>query len=179
MKCRCCLTYSLACKRISTLNIAKLRTGFVPTYNSLHLVCSIAFEGRLLVIGFASGDIPKIPANLLLVKSCSAVGIYWGSYSMREPAAFFESIQETSKYLQEGKIKPAVGKAFSLAEVMTEGCMSWMERDGEGKGWSRGRSRSRCRSRSHFLLYPGNPQRPSSGTDLNKKRLEIREVVVA
>ena len=49
---------------------------------------SVAFEGRIAVIGFASGKIPKIPANLLLVKSCSAVGVYWGSYSQRYPEKF-------------------------------------------------------------------------------------------
>ena len=54
----------------------------------LYLYFSIAFEGRIAVVGFASGKIPKIPANLLLVKSCSAVGVYWGSYSYRYPEMF-------------------------------------------------------------------------------------------
>ncbi len=54
---------------------------------------SIAFEGRIAVIGFASGKIPQIPANLLLVKSCSAVGVYWGSNAQKNPKIFKASFK--------------------------------------------------------------------------------------
>ncbi len=54
--------------------------------------CSIAYEGRIAVIGFAGGTIPKIPANLLLVKCCSAVGVWWGNSAVKNPAAFQVSV---------------------------------------------------------------------------------------
>ncbi len=61
----------------------------------------INWEGRLVVIGFASGTIPQVPANLLLVKNISVVGLYWGAYLMRNPAAMREQIQELFSWTQE------------------------------------------------------------------------------
>ena len=60
---------------IKSIYISRINLYFIVLFFD-----SIAFEGRLLIIGFASGDIPKIPANILLVKAVSAVGVYWGSY---------------------------------------------------------------------------------------------------
>ena len=80
---------------------------------------SIAFEGRIAVIGFAGGDIPKIPANILLVKSCSAVGVYWGSYSIRHPGAFRESVENVLQLLGERKINPHYSAKFKLDQVST------------------------------------------------------------
>src|SRR3954464_14305867 len=54
---------------------------------------SIAWRGRLLVVGFAAGEIPKIPLNLTLLKGCSIVGVFWGDFTRREPQHFSESIQ--------------------------------------------------------------------------------------
>src|SRR5262247_604680 len=62
------------------------------TYTELALR-SIAWRGRLLVVGFAAGDIPKIPLNLTLLKGCAIVGVFWGDYTRREPKAFAESMQ--------------------------------------------------------------------------------------
>lgn len=79
--------------------------------------CSIAFEGRILIIGFASGDIPKVPANIVMLKSVSVVGVFWGSYSMRHPVAFMESVQAVLGALAEGKINPHISAAFPLSQV--------------------------------------------------------------
>ncbi|CAH1778203.1 unnamed protein product [Owenia fusiformis] len=78
---------------------------------------SIAFEGRIVVVGFASGEIPKIPANILLVKSCSAVGLYWGSYSQRDPKAFIESVTQCMALSASKTVTPHVSKTFPLEQV--------------------------------------------------------------
>ena len=57
---------------------------------------SIAWRGRLLVVGFAAGEIPKIPLNLTLLKGCSIVGVFWGDFARREPAHFAEEIGRAS-----------------------------------------------------------------------------------
>src|ERR1700704_4544736 len=54
---------------------------------------SIAWRGRLLVVGFAAGDIPKIPLNLTLLKGCSIVGVFWGEFARREPQGFAEALE--------------------------------------------------------------------------------------
>ena len=77
----------------------------------------MAFEGRILIIGFASGQIPKIPANLLLLKVASAVGVFWGSTMMRHPESFMESVNACTKALAEGTIQPHFSSSFPLAQV--------------------------------------------------------------
>ena len=84
-----------------------------------------------MTIGYASGKIPQIPANILLLKSASLIGVWWGNYAMSNPAAFFESITGVLKGVGEGKIRPYVGKTFPLDQVridfslfMQENCMS-------------------------------------------------------
>ncbi len=62
--------------------------SFAITEHTFPFKFSIAVEGRIGIIGFAGGKIPKIPANILLVKSCSAVGVWWGSYATRNPPVF-------------------------------------------------------------------------------------------
>jgi NADPH:quinone reductase len=78
---------------------------------------SIAWEGRLLVIGFASGQIPQIPANLLLVKNASAVGFYWGSYRQHDPARVRAAFEELLRWHQDGRIKPLVSEVLPLAQA--------------------------------------------------------------
>jgi len=75
---------------------------------------STAWRGRLLVVGFAAGDIPKIPLNLTLLKGCSIVGVFWGDFTRREPKAFAESIGQLGKWFREGKLKPHVSQTFPL-----------------------------------------------------------------
>ena len=78
---------------------------------------SIAWRGRLLVVGFAAGEIPKIPLNLTLLKGCSIVGVYWGDFSRREPDRFAASMRQLGAWFAEGKLKPHVSATFPLARA--------------------------------------------------------------
>ena len=73
---------------------------------------SIAWEGRYLVIGFAAGDIPKIPLNLALLKGCDIVGVFWGTWTAKNPDLFQQEIQELLDLYAAGKIKPYVSESF-------------------------------------------------------------------
>ncbi|HEX5611330.1 MAG TPA: NADPH:quinone oxidoreductase family protein [Burkholderiales bacterium] len=82
---------------------------------------SIAWRGRLLVIGFAAGEIPKLPLNLPLLKGASVVGVFWGDFTRREPKVFAESARQLAQWYGEGKLKPHVSATFPLertAEAM-------------------------------------------------------------
>ena len=72
------------------------------------------WNGRMLVIGFAAGDIPKIPLNLPLLKNNSVVGVFWGAWAARDPAASLENYGELFRMYREGKIKPLVSQVFDL-----------------------------------------------------------------
>ena len=78
---------------------------------------SLAWCGRLLVIGFAAGRIPQIPANYLLVKNISAVGVYWGAYKTNEPEKYRATFVELATWYAAGKLKPHVSRVFPLAQV--------------------------------------------------------------
>ncbi len=78
---------------------------------------SIAWEGRIVVIGFAGGRVPQIPANLVLVKNCDIIGFYWGSYRKRKPAAVRDSYQQLFRWFAAGKLQPHVSARFDLADV--------------------------------------------------------------
>ena len=67
-----------------------------------------AWQGRYLVVGFASGEIPKIPLNLVLLKGCQIVGVFWGSFAMRNPVRNREHATQIFQWVAEGKLKPAV-----------------------------------------------------------------------
>lgn len=75
---------------------------------------TIAWEGRYLVIGFAAGDIPKIPLNLTLLKGCEIVGVFWGTWTAKDPKGFADSVQELLDLYAAGKIKPHVSERFPL-----------------------------------------------------------------
>ena len=75
---------------------------------------SLAWRGRLLVVGFAAGDIPKIPLNLTLLKGCSIVGVFWGEFTRREPQRFAESMQQLGRWWADGKLKPHVSQTYPL-----------------------------------------------------------------
>jgi NADPH2:quinone reductase len=79
---------------------------------------STAWRGRFLVVGFAAGDIPKIPLNLTLLKGCAIVGVFWGDFAKRDPKRFVESIQQLGKWYGEGKLKPHVSATFPLAKAV-------------------------------------------------------------
>lgn len=75
---------------------------------------AMARNGRLLVIGFASGTIPKLPVNLTLVKEYSVVGVFWGSFVQHEPQEFAKNMAELFAWYQNGAVKIEVDEVFSL-----------------------------------------------------------------
>lgn len=77
---------------------------------------SIAWEGKYLVVGFAAGDIPKIPLNLVLLKGCDIVGVFWGGWVAKNPKRHARSVAELLDLYAEGKIRPFVSERFPLAE---------------------------------------------------------------
>ena len=79
---------------------------------------SIAWRGRLLVVGFAAGEIPKLPLNLALLKGASVVGVFWGDFARREPKAFGESVRQLGAWYREGKLRPHVSQTFPLARAV-------------------------------------------------------------
>jgi NADPH2:quinone reductase len=78
---------------------------------------SIAWEGRIIVIGFAGGRVPQIPANLVLVKNCDIIGFYWGSYRKHKPVLVRDSYRQLFGWFTEGKLTPHVSERFDLADV--------------------------------------------------------------
>ena len=75
---------------------------------------AIAWEGRLLVIGFPAG-IPKLPLNLTLLKSCDVRGVFWGAFAARDPKANAAHVQTLFRLWEEGKIAPKVSRTWPLA----------------------------------------------------------------
>ena len=75
------------------------------------------WQGRYLVIGFASGEIPKIPLNLVLLKGCQIVGVFWGSFAMREPAQNRAHAEQLFAWIAEGKLRPAIDAVLPLASA--------------------------------------------------------------
>lgn len=78
---------------------------------------SIAWDGRHLVIGFAAGEIPKIPLNLALLKSGSLVGVFWGAFLRRDEKQTEQHMKELFELYTSGKVKPPVTRSYSLAEA--------------------------------------------------------------
>jgi NADPH:quinone reductase len=77
---------------------------------------SINWNGRLLVVGFASGTIPKFPVNLALLKGCQIVGVFWGDFKRREPDAYRQNVRELCDLFGAEKIKPLVSHEFPLEQ---------------------------------------------------------------
>lgn len=74
-------------------------------------------EARILVVGFASGDIPQIPANHLLVKNLNIMGYYWGGYNRFKPEVLTDSMATLIRWYDEGKLKPHVGATLPLEQA--------------------------------------------------------------
>ncbi len=92
----------------------------------------MAWNGRYLVIGFASGPIPKIPINLPLLKGCSIVGVFWGRFTGEEPEQNLKNIGELWELFAEGKISPVVTDSFSIEQYQDAfNCL--LERRARGK----------------------------------------------
>ncbi|XP_027724332.1 quinone oxidoreductase-like protein 2 [Vombatus ursinus] len=83
----------------------------------LAALCSLAWEGRMVVIGFAGGAILSIPSNLLLLKNVSAMGVYWTRYQKENFSVFSRCMTSALRYCQEGSIRPYIGGVFKLEEI--------------------------------------------------------------
>ena len=78
---------------------------------------AVNWEARMLVIGFASGRIQAVPANLILVKNISVIGVVWGAQAARDPALASRWLTELLGWWEQGKLKPVVGATFPLARA--------------------------------------------------------------
>jgi NADPH2:quinone reductase len=78
---------------------------------------SLGWLGRYLVVGFAAGEIPKIPLNLALLKSCDIRGVSWGAWTSREPQAQRSLMTDILKWTAEGKLSAHVQAVYSLSEI--------------------------------------------------------------
>ena len=93
---------------------------------------SIAWNGRYLVIGFASGTIPEVAVNRLLLKGASAVGVFWGAFIAREPKVSNENFQQLFAWFSEGKMNPHVSQQYPLADA-PRALRDMLERKATGK----------------------------------------------
>lgn len=78
---------------------------------------AMARGGRLLIIGFASGTIPKFPVNLALVKEYSVTGVFWGNFTQAEPQTYAENMQELLGWYRNGQVKPLIEGRYPLSEA--------------------------------------------------------------
>jgi NADPH:quinone reductase len=78
---------------------------------------SIAWRGRHLVVGFAAGEIPKLPLNLALLKGAAVVGVFWGDFARREPKRFADSVRQLAQWYREGKLRPHVSQTLPLEKA--------------------------------------------------------------
>ncbi|WP_375255039.1 NADPH:quinone oxidoreductase family protein [Yoonia sp.] len=74
-------------------------------------------EARAIVIGFASGDVPQIPANILLVKNITVIGFYWGGYLKFNPTALTDSLAELMEWHAQGRLKPHISQVLRLPDA--------------------------------------------------------------
>jgi NADPH:quinone reductase len=93
---------------------------------------SIAWKGRYLVVGFATGEIPQFPANLPLLKGCAIMGVFWGSFAEREPQQSLQNFSEIVSLMKVGKIKQHIHKVYPLEEA-PKALQDLMERKVIGK----------------------------------------------
>lgn len=77
----------------------------------------MAWEGRYLVVGFAAGEIPRIPLNLTLLKGCSIVGVFWGSFTTRDPQRNQEHLRELMAWFHAGRLRPHISATYPLERV--------------------------------------------------------------
>ncbi len=78
---------------------------------------SIAWRGRYLVVGFAGGAIPALPWNLALLKGASVVGVFWGDFVKREPAASAAALGQLAQWYAEGRIRPVLDATLPMAQI--------------------------------------------------------------
>jgi len=78
---------------------------------------SVNWGARLILVGFASGQVPQVPGNILLVKNISAIGFYWGSYRSRRPELLEAEFRELLQWWREGRLRPHVSQRLPLAKA--------------------------------------------------------------
>ena len=93
---------------------------------------SMARNGRLLVVGFASGEIPQLPVNLVLVKEYSVIGVFWGSFTQHEPQVFADNMKELFQWYRDEKIRVITDAQIPLSDAAT-GLNRVMQRQVKGK----------------------------------------------
>jgi NADPH2:quinone reductase len=93
---------------------------------------STAWKGRFLVIGFADGEIPRVPLNLALLKGCSIVGVFWGAFVGRERQRHRDNVAELLEWWKEGKLHPHVSVTYPL-ERASEAIRELADRKAKGK----------------------------------------------
>lgn len=91
-----------------------------------------AWNGRYLVIGFAAGDIPRLPLNLPLLRGCSIVGVFWGSFVSRQPEAHRRNVEELTRWWRSGELRPHVSSTYPL-EKAADAMRELAERRAQGK----------------------------------------------
>ncbi len=79
---------------------------------------AMAWEGRFLVVGFASGDIPKIPANLMLVKGCAMIGVFWGEAVARDPLGHRRNMMSLFENIAAGRLSPRIHGTFPMDDIV-------------------------------------------------------------
>ncbi len=92
----------------------------------------IAWEGRHLVVGFAAGNIPRIPLNLALLKGASLVGVFWGTFAMKDPKANMQNAMTLMNWYGEGKLRPHIHKIYDLEDT-SKALQDMMDRKVKGK----------------------------------------------
>ncbi|MPR34126.1 NADPH:quinone oxidoreductase family protein [Salmonirosea aquatica] len=93
---------------------------------------SIAWKGRYLVVGFAGGEIPKVPLNLVLLKGCQLVGVFWGAFAKNEPRESQKNFQELLTWITQGKLQQHLYKTYPLADA-AQALRDMMDRKVVGK----------------------------------------------
>jgi NADPH2:quinone reductase len=77
----------------------------------------INWNGRILVVGFASGPIPTLAVNRVLLKGCAVVGVFWGQFAVKEPQLNMSNFHKLFQWFKEGKLKPHVSRTYPLADT--------------------------------------------------------------
>lgn len=132
----------------------------------------MAWKGRYLVVGFAAGDIPKLPFNLALLKGCSVMGVFWGRFSTEEPKQNQQNIMELVGMIQSGKISQHIYKKYSLEEA-PQALQDMMDRKVVGKAMVvLGEARSERRE-----ARDGNVVARSESLETRTKKQEPREIL--
>jgi len=92
----------------------------------------MAWNGRYLVVGFASGHIPKLPLNLPLLKGASVVGVFWGGFATGQPKENMQNTMTLMQWYAEGKLKPHIDKIYELKDA-PKALEAMMQRKVKGK----------------------------------------------